>query len=142
MILRGAGVFILGAGLMHITMGLQADQLLGAQVSAQSLTDAGLDSQNRFYGATFTLYGVLLWMISSQLARYAQILKALLWVFLLAGLARCISVALFGWPPLWIGLLFAAEIVFPPLLLIWLAQLSRQFTQPDAANQELHAPDR
>src|SRR5262245_2634357 len=48
------------AGAMHLTMGLGADALLGANVSAQTLTDAGLDSQNLFYGVSFMLYGVLL----------------------------------------------------------------------------------
>ena len=34
-VLRAAGVFILGAGAMHIGLGLNADLLLGAGVSAQ-----------------------------------------------------------------------------------------------------------
>jgi len=52
----------------------------GAQVTAQTMMDPGLQSQNRFFG---------------------------------------VSVALYGWLPLLVGLLFAAEIIPPPLALIW-----------------------
>ncbi len=128
-VLRAAGVFILGAGVMHIVLGLNADALLGAGVSSQSLVDAGLDSQNRFYGATFLLYGVLLFLVTRDLERYGPVLRALLWVFWLAGLVRFISVALFGWPPVLIGLLFAAELVLPPVLLAWHTRLMATFSQ-------------
>src|SRR5215475_7367370 len=72
--------------------------LLGANVSAQTLTDAGVDSQNRFYGVSFMLYGVLLIIVASDMQRYAVILKSTMWV-LCAGLARLITVWLYGWPP-------------------------------------------
>ena len=119
LVLRASGVFILGAGAMHVVLGLQADALLGANVSAQSLTDPALDSQNRFYGAAFTLCGVLLLTISRNLRRYGDILNQLLWVFWGAGWVRFISVALYGVPPLLVALLFAAEILLPPLLMWW-----------------------
>ena len=124
--LKAAGIFILGAGAMHIVLGANADVLLGAQVSSQSLMDAGLDSQNRFYGATFTLYGVLLLLVTRDLQRYGPVLRCLLWVFWGAGLVRFISVALYGWPPLLMNLLFALEVVLPPLLLAWHAKLAPQ----------------
>lgn len=105
-------------------LGLGADLLLGVRVSAETLGSAGLDSQNRFYGAAFMLYGVLLLLIAKDLERYGPILRALLWVFWFAGAARAISVALFGWPPPLVGVLFAVELVVPPLLLVWHARLA------------------
>lgn len=124
--LRFLGVFFIGAGLMHVTLGVQADQMLGAKVSAQSLADPGLDSQNRFYGASFTLYGVLLIICSSQLQQYATILRCMFWVVFAAGLVRFISVFLYGWPPMLIGLLFAAELILPPPLHVWLSRILRE----------------
>lgn len=121
-VLRLMGIVIIAAGSMHIFLGLQADQMMGANVSAQSISDPGLDSQNRFYGATFTLYGVLLLVISNNLGQYSTILRCLLWVFLGAGLVRFISVSLFGWPPLFMGLLFALELVLPITLLVWFSR--------------------
>lgn len=122
-ILRLAAAFIVFAGSLHIIFGLKGDLALGAGVSADTLIDPGLDSQNRFYGGIFLLYGVLLVLITSNLRKYETVLKCLLWVFLFAGSVRFISVALYGWPPMLIGLLFAAELVLPPILLIWLSLL-------------------
>jgi len=127
------GIVIIVAGSMHIALGLQADQMLGAAVSARSISDPGLDSQNRFYGATFTLYGVLLLVISTQLQQYATILRCLLWVFLGAGVVRFISVSLYGWPPLLIGLLFALELIVPVVLLFWFSRFSQQELSSDSS---------
>ena len=124
LVLRAAGVFILGAGAMHVCLGLQADALLGAGVSTHSLSDPGLDSQNRFYGATFVLYGVLLFLVTRDLERYAPVLRSLLWVFWFAGLVRFISVVLFGWPPVLILALFVVELTLPPLMLLWQSRLT------------------
>jgi hypothetical protein len=57
--------FIVGA--LHLTLGLQADALLGARLSAEVIADPALDSQNRFYGVSFTLYGVLLFLCSTNI---------------------------------------------------------------------------
>ncbi len=124
--LRLSALFILGAGLMHVGLGLKADVLLGANVSAATLVDPGLDSQNRFYGASFLLYAVLLALVSTNVPKYVVVLQCLLWVFIFAGLVRFISVVLYGWPPLLIGLLFAAELLLPPLMLVWLGRLPLQ----------------
>lgn len=121
--LIASGIFIIAAGTTHIVLGLDADVLLGANVSAQSIVDPGLDSQNRFYGAAFTLYGVLLLLISRDLERYYPVLKCLLWVFWFAGFVRFISVVVYGWPPMLIGLLLAAELALPPMLLVWSRRL-------------------
>ncbi len=121
--LRSAALLFLAAGGMHVALGLQADLLLGAMVSAETQIDAGLDSQNRFYGACFMAYGVLLWLSADDLKRYAPVVRALLWVLFSAGLVRFISVWKFGWPPFYIGILFALEVLVPPLVLIWLGRL-------------------
>ncbi|MEM8501252.1 MAG: DUF4345 domain-containing protein [Pseudomonadota bacterium] len=127
-VLRVMGVGIIAAGSMHIVFGLGADQMLGAIVSSQSLTDPVLDSQNRFYGAAFILYGVLLFVISQNLNQYSRILSCLLWVFLGAGLVRIISVILFGWPPPFVISLLVIELALPALLLVWFSRISTQHT--------------
>lgn len=108
--------FIVGA--LHLVLGLGADVLLGARVSAEAMTDPVLDSQNRFYAVAFTLYGVLLFLCSTDIPKYATVLRCVLWVFFAAGLARFVSVALHGSPPPMIWLLLVGE-VLPPLLLAW-----------------------
>ena len=127
-VLVALGIGFCIAGLLHVVFGLGADQMLGANVSAQSLTDAGLDSQNRFYGAAFTLYGVLLITISNNIEKYSTILRCVMGVFLFAGAVRFISVILYGWPPLMMGVLFALELLVPLLVLLGLSSFQRRFT--------------
>lgn len=110
------------AGLTHVFMGQSADIMLGADISADTLADPSLDSQNRFYGAAFTLYGLLFWLCASDVARYRTVLSLVLAAFFFGGIARIISLATHGWPsPSVIGLA-ASELIIPPLLALWLAR--------------------
>jgi hypothetical protein len=115
-------VFFLVAGL-HLALGAGSEVLLGANLSAVSLADPVLDSQNRFYGVVFALYGVILYMGATNPARYAPVLRAAFWVFFAGGLARLVSIAVMGVPSLPVLLLLAMELVIPPVLLIWLSKI-------------------
>jgi len=105
--------FIVGA--LHLLLGLGADVLLGAKVSAEVMADPGLDSQNRFYGVALTLYGVLLFLCSTDIPKYTTVLRCVLWVFFAAGLARFVSIALHGSPPPMVWFLLVGEVLPPPL---------------------------
>ena len=118
-----APVFLLVGGL-HLVLGLRADVLLGALLPESVLHDPALDSQNRFYGVAFSVYGTLLWICAADLRRYATVLRCLLWTFFAAGMARLISCYLYGAPPPLVAALLCIEIVAPPLLLLWLKRLS------------------
>ena len=120
-----APVFVL-IGALHLVLGPGAEVLLGAQLPAEALADPVLDSQNRFYGVAFSVYGVLLFLAASDLERYGPVLKVLLWVFFAGGLARLVSIALVGWPPPLVLALTVLELLPPPLLLLWLARLQRE----------------
>lgn len=115
--------FLVGA--LHLTLGVGADVLLGARLPDAALADATLDSQNRFYGITFTLYGVLLLVCATDLPKYATVLRCVLWVFFAAGLARFVSMATHGVPPAPVLGLLASELVMPPLLHFWLSKALR-----------------
>jgi hypothetical protein len=119
-----APVFLLVGGL-HLGLGLGAEVLLGAHIPAEVLADPVLDSQNRFYGVAFTLYGVLLILCSTDIRRYAVVLRCILAVFFAAGLARFVSMALHGSPSPMIWVLLVGEVLPPPLLAWWLARALR-----------------
>lgn len=104
-------------GAVHLIFGLSADAMLGAHISADTITDPGLDSQNRFYGVAFTVYGTLLFVCASNLSKYRSIVLCLLWTFFAAGLARLISIAMLGTPPPLILALLAVELIAPPLVI-------------------------
>jgi hypothetical protein len=56
-------------------------QPLGAKVPAAAISDPTLDSQDRIYGVSFTLSGVLLLLCASDIPRFATVLHCVLWVF-------------------------------------------------------------
>jgi hypothetical protein len=116
-----APLFVL-VGALHLALGVGADVLLGAKLPTEALSDAALDSQNRFYGVAFALYGVLLYLCATDLAKYATVLRCVLWVFFAAGLARLVSVATHGVPPPLVLALLVTEIALPPMLHLWLSK--------------------
>lgn len=121
--LRILGPGFVLAGSIHLIFGVAGESLLGAQLSAASVVDPVLDSQNRFYGTAFTLYGFLLLLCTQDLARYAPVLKLALWVFFAAGVSRVLAVWFTGWPGTLVEILLAIELVLPLLLLAWLRKL-------------------
>ena len=121
--LVAAGGIILAVSLLHIALGPAADVLLGANYDEATLNNPVLDSQNRFYGAAFALYGLLLIYCSIDLVKYRTVLFILLATFFFAGLVRIISVIHTGWPPPVVVCLFIAELVIPPVLMYWLWKL-------------------
>lgn len=116
-----APVFAL-VGAVHLALGVGADVLLGAKLPPEALVDAALDSQNRFYGIAFTLYGVLFFLCATDLPRYAAVLRCVLWVFFAAGVARLVSIATHGIPPPLVLALLVSELAIPPLLHLWLSK--------------------
>ena len=120
-----APVFFI-AGALHLALGAGADVLLGAKLSAEALADPALDSQNRFYGVSFTLYGVLFFLCATNIPKYATVLRCVIWVFFAAGLARMVSIIIHGVPPPPVLALLAAEILIPPLLAWWLPQVEHE----------------
>lgn len=110
----------LAVSVLHLGLGLGAEVMLGAAISDQALSDAVLDSQNRFYGVAFGLYGVMLFICAGDLKKYQTILRALLWVFFAAGAARFVSIVTHGLPAIPVLVLLGSELLMPPVLLRWL----------------------
>ena len=117
-----APIFLFVGGL-HLILGLGADAMLGAQVPPDTMADPALNSQNRFYGIAFTLYGVLLFLCATDVPKYSTVLRCVLWVFFAAGVARLLSIATHGLPPPLILMLLVSELVAPPFLIWWLSRV-------------------
>ena len=124
-VLRLGAVIFLVVGLLHLAMGLNADVLLGARLPPDVIADPVLDSQNRFYGTAFAIYGVLLLLGATDLARYAVMLQCCFWCFFSAGIARLAAWAQHGAPSHQVILLLALELALPPLLSLWLSRHGR-----------------
>ena len=117
-----APVFLL-VGALHLAFGLGADAMLGANVPLGAMSDPTLDSQNRFYGVSFSLYGVLLFLCASDVPKYATVLRCVLWVLFAGGVARLVSIATHGVPPPLVLALLASELLAPPLVVSWLSRV-------------------
>jgi hypothetical protein len=117
-------------GILHLVLGLHADVLLGARLPAAVIADPALDSQNRFYGVAFMLYGVVLFVGGSDLERYLPMVRSALWIFLAAGVARLVSILLYGLPPPLVMTRLLVEVVGTPMLLMWLNRSSPQLGNP------------
>lgn len=113
-------------GLLHVTMGLGTDVLLGATVPPDTLRDPVLDSQNRFYGAIFMAYGPLLFLCAQDIRKHALLLRIVGAFVFLGGVARLVSVALYGLPSVPVVGLIAIELIGIPLLLVWHAHLLKR----------------
>lgn len=124
MALKLMAPILLLVGGLHLLLGPQADVLLGAKLPLEALADPTLDSQNRFYGVAFTLYGLVLYLSATDLPRFRPMLLAALAVFFAAGLARLVSIALLGLPPAPVLFLLALELIAPPGLALWLRRVS------------------
>ncbi len=122
-LLKVLGVVILGIGSMKVVLGAKADALLDPTIPDATVRHPSVDSQVRFYGGAFALYGVLLWLCSNDMTRYEPVFRAMMIVFFLAGVARLPGAARYGRPSIAIVGLTVIELVVPPLLLWWQSTL-------------------
>jgi hypothetical protein len=118
LVLKVLGAVTIAVGLLHISLALHADAMLGARLPAEVLSDPVLDSQNRFFGTCFAGYGALLFLCASEVRKYAAVFKLLIVFLALGGVARLISIALHGLPTTQVIGLIVIELV-APLLLLW-----------------------
>ena len=115
------GIFVVS--LIHVIFGVGSELFLGSGISDASVLDPNLDSQNRFYGAAFALFGIVWWLSSSDILECKKLLTASYLVFFVAGLTRILSVIVVGWPTVPILALTAIELLLPIVLYVWLVKL-------------------
>ena len=113
-----AGILTLFAGGFHALAGVGGDWFIGLE--SPEVINPSLDSQNRFYGAAFLLYGILFIYCARELPRHADILKITFATMFVAGCARGLAVAAYGWPTWQVCALWFSEIALPPIAWLWL----------------------
>ncbi|MGL5816089.1 MAG: DUF4345 domain-containing protein [Phycicoccus sp.] len=130
-VLRLLAVVVFAVGGLHLTLGVEADVLLGADLRTEAISDPVLDSQSRFFGVMFTLSGVLLVLCATDIPRYALVLRCVLLVFFTGGVARLVSIAVHGLPPPQVVALLVVELVVPPALAWWSSRAVRPIASPE-----------
>lgn len=125
-VLKVLAAAFVGVAALHLLIGLNADAMLGVSVSPQMLADPSLDSQNRFYGITFSLMGIALWIGQTDLRRFGPIVLATLIVLFFAGIARVLAWVLHGAPAPMLIAILAADLILPPALIAWFLQIQKR----------------
>ena len=118
-------VFIAVAGL-HLVLGLGADALLGSPVTPEMASNPSFDSQNRFYGVSFALLGVVMLIAATDLARYRPMLLGALAVLFASGIGRAVAWALHGTPAPALIVILVADLVLPPLHYLWMRNVMHE----------------
>ncbi len=128
--LRVLALILILVAALHLSMGTMAEVLLGASLKVGPL-DPVLDSQDRFYGTAFVIYGVLLWVCAKDVTKYALILRCVFWCCFVAGLARLVSFLVVGPPSGIVMFLWFTEVAMPPLMLLWLSNVLQKKKSPE-----------
>jgi hypothetical protein len=102
----------MGIAFTHIAIGPSA-------IPGSIPVNATMDSEDRFYATLFLGFGAAMFWCSQQLKERAGVFKALLLVFFLGGVARIVSAAQVGLPNEFFQILWALELILPPILWFW-----------------------
>jgi hypothetical protein len=112
-LLTGLGDLIHGVGFLSAA---------GAQVPAESLTNAVLNSHLMFAGAIWFGYAPLIWYATNNLSERIPLLRILFSLIFLSGLGRLFAFYLYGSPGTVLVGAMAIELLLPPIIVIWSAR--------------------
>jgi Domain of unknown function (DUF4345) len=124
-ILRVMAMIPLVTGLMEVLMGLSSLKAIGVQLPTDVWVQPSVDNNWRFLGTVWAGYAALVIYAVSDPLRHGTLLRILLSVLFLSGVARATSVLLTGWPvpPFIVAMGF--ELLVMPLMLLWLLRVER-----------------
>jgi Domain of unknown function (DUF4345) len=123
--LRILAIAFIAVAMLHLLFGMQADAMLGVPVTTAMAAEPSFDSQNRFYGITFSLLGVALLISATDIQRYEPIIIATLGVLFAAGIARVVAWTIHGAPSTIIIGITCADLLLPPAIYFWLKRVVR-----------------
>lgn len=106
------GIICVGIALVHIAIGPSV-------IPGSIPVNATMDSEDRFYATLFLGFGAALLWCSQNLRERGVLFRALLLIFFLGGVARCISAMQVGAPNEFFQMLWALELVLPPVFWFW-----------------------
>ena len=110
-------------GVLLNLFGPALQNLFGANLGPEVLSDPVLTSNLRFLATMLFGYAPLTWYFLTDVHRHVVPLNIIKAVLFAAGMARLVTVWQYGWPDSNVGLAFVAstigvELVYPPVL--WL----------------------
>lgn len=110
-------------GLLEVFMGLGSLKSIGVQLPNELMTHASVDNNWRFLGTVWAGYAALIFYAVNDPLQHATLLRILVTILFLSGIARATSALLMGWPvPAFIAAM-AFELLVMPLMLLWLSRV-------------------
>ncbi|WP_432097489.1 DUF4345 domain-containing protein [Streptomyces sp. bgisy100] len=105
-------------GVFHFALGIDS-------VPGEGSAGATVDSRERYYGAIFLGYGLAWIWAARQSPIPARAVRLLAGVFLLGGVGRLLSLAVYGQPHWFQIVLTAVELALPPVY-FWLSAVDER----------------
>ncbi|XEU96180.1 hypothetical protein FSHL1_001465 [Fusarium sambucinum] len=115
-ILKGISVVFLYQGGDHAAQGVKKYLSPDERAKLPSGVVTLMDSQYRFLGAMYMGFGAVVGWTSFQISERHVPLAIIMGTMVLAGIARAVSGAVFGWAVPWLQRATITEIVVPPLI--------------------------
>jgi hypothetical protein len=115
-VLTGGLDLILGARSLHVA---------GSSIPFDTMNDVVLDSQIRFFAATWLGVGIILYWMIPSIDRQTTLFRLLMGGIFLGGVGRISSAALVGIPPVHFIAAIVLELVGVPILVLWQSALSK-----------------
>lgn len=111
-------------GAIDFTLGLAGQQAIGALLSDEGFRDPVINSQIRYLGTIWLGFGIMLYICSSNIHKYADFIRGALAIVFLGGLGRLFTLGHLGWPETSVGIGFVVfaitvELIGMPLLFLW-----------------------
>ncbi|HUR09059.1 MAG TPA: DUF4345 domain-containing protein [Nonomuraea sp.] len=113
-------------GLFHVLVG-------NAAIPGAGSAGTTIDSWGRFMGASFVGYGLAWLWAARQRPIPARAVRWLAGVFLLGGVGRLLSLAVYGWPQWFQIALTVIELSLPPVF-FWLADAEERALRSDVVS--------
>lgn len=117
-------------GVVDLLLGAQAINTLGPALSVESLENATLNSQLRFFAAIWLGYGAGLIIVAMDVEKHVVLFRLLAIFLFLSGIGRLASIVQFGMPAPPLVVATGIELVFIPILYIWHTRLVQFQSRP------------
>ncbi|CEI39711.1 hypothetical protein FVEN_g1993 [Fusarium venenatum] len=115
-ILKGISAVFLYQGGDHVAQGVKKYLSPDERAKLPSDVVTLMDSQYRFLGAMYMGFGAVVGWTSFEISERHVPLAIIIGTLTLAGIARAVSGAVFGWAVPWLQRATITEIVVPPFI--------------------------
>jgi hypothetical protein len=121
---RALSALLLVAGAVPIVTGVFTVLTGAGGIPGENETSASVESELRFFAVFWIAYGATVIWTAPRAARETTLVRALMAVLFLGGIARAIAWAAEGHPHGLFIVLMAIELLLPPAIVLWQSRVT------------------